>query len=92
LPVKGDEEPEIEDFAWQTAASTIIVPASDVDPPHDSETVPDFGALDTPGPLTYQKPVIRGSEDFIVPDSEGSDADSPVLGRKLDLAQFAFVG
>jgi len=93
LPVEDMEEPEIEDSAWQSVASTVIVPGSDADLPHDHETVPDLDvAPDTPRPSSSQKLAIGGSEDFIVPDSESSDADSPVLGGKLGLARFVFSG
>lgn len=35
---------------------------------------------------------LKGSEDLIVPDSEGEEEEAPKPGLKLDLARFAFAG
>jgi exonuclease-1 len=80
--VEDDSLPELEDSAWSAMESEIVIPRSD--------------------PLVAKEPRVsiaqmggsadlKGSEDYIVPDSEAEESDgSPVRKPFQDLSRFAF--
>lgn len=85
--------PEIEDAAWQAAGAeaVVAVPGSDAD--HAAEQHKRVGRREAL--LAW----ARGSEDFLVEDSEGGEGESDEeggvegrAGRAWDLGRFAFVG
>lgn len=74
-PPPADDQPDIEDSAWAALGSEIVVPASS--PPVT--------------PAKRRRSSLKGSEDFIIHDSDGDDICSP---RKplFNLNRFAFTG
>jgi len=77
-------QPEIEDAAWQAAAAEVVVavPDSEADAPEFVAGKRGRGVLDAPLRA-------RGSEDFLVSDSEGEGEGG--VRAALDLGRFAFV-
>ncbi|EDU49371.1 Exo 5'-3' exonuclease including N-terminal domain of PolI [Pyrenophora tritici-repentis] len=75
-PPPVDDEEEIADSAWANMEAEVVVAASS--PPHMT-------------PAKRRRSSLKGSEDFLVPDS---DAESECSPRKpmFNLARFAFPG
>lgn len=74
---------ELEDSAWAAMESKIVIPGS------ESGDIEDVAAPE-PVPATEAKH-LKGSEDLLVPDSEGDESDgSEKVKKVLDLGRFAF--
>lgn len=74
---------ELEDSAWAAMESEIVIPGSETG---DIEDI----AAPEPVPATEAKH-LKGSEDLLVPDSEGDGSDgSEKVKKVLDLGRFAF--
>jgi exonuclease-1 len=74
---------ELEDSAWAAMESKIVIPGSETG---DIEDI----AAPEPVPATEAKH-LKGSEDLLVPDSEGDESDgSEKVKKVLDLGRFAF--
>ncbi|OCL14070.1 hypothetical protein AOQ84DRAFT_384981 [Glonium stellatum] len=74
---------EFQDSGWVTMKSEIVIPRS------ESGNIEDFKA---PEPvLATEVKHLKGSEDLLIPDSEGGESDGSEKGIKvLDLGRFAF--
>ncbi|KAF2500839.1 hypothetical protein BU16DRAFT_578708 [Lophium mytilinum] len=80
---EDDSLPELEDSAWSTMEAEIVVPRSDPITNDDS--------LATGTARLTESAHLKGSEDYIVPDSEADESDgSPLRKPFLNLSRFAF--
>jgi exonuclease-1 len=77
VPVTDDEGSEIEDSAWAEMETRVVKPAN------ESE--------EAAAPVAKQGIQLHGSEDLLVPDSEGDSDGSPRVKKVLDLGRFAFI-
>ncbi|KAF2814282.1 uncharacterized protein BDZ99DRAFT_506967 [Mytilinidion resinicola] len=81
--VEDDSLPELEDSAWSAMEAEIVVPRSDPIV-YDESLATDTARMTGSAQL-------KGSEDYIVPDSEAEESDgSPLRKPFLDLGRFAF--
>ncbi|KAF2278483.1 PIN domain-like protein [Westerdykella ornata] len=78
-----DDTLELDDAAWAAMEAEIVVAESVTEVPRSSP-------IKT---ATWENLLVKGSEDFLVPDSEAESDGSPrAVRRTLDLGRFAFRG